>query len=309
MNFLSDFQQYYDQNVRAYEALWKQQQYFYERKVKDKRIVIGLSLAIVFILFLISKSWIWALVALIIIGLLFSSERKDKVVYINKMKEEVVKPAIRKCYSRFSYSIQGVSEEVFRESNMYYDYDNFTSYDMITGKSDDREFVVSEVTLTEKDFPDDHDSMAHEVFHGAFIKMEAGFSLHKPIYIEPNVQNKKLDSTLMIMKKAFGVDIKAMEIENEEFRKAFKIYFQDDKEASNVLTKEFMDKFLKIRNRYNAKMYFAFQQNNIYVLVSNLEVVDVEDVYENGISKSTLYGNLKVIQDIMDLAELAAANE
>lgn len=309
MNFLSDFQQYYDQNVRAYEALWKQQQYFYERKVKDKRIVIGLSLAIVFILFLISKSWVWALVALIIIGLLFSSERKDKVVYINKMKEEVVKPAIRKCYSRFSYSIQGVSEEVFRESNMYYDYDNFTSYDMITGKSDDREFVVSEVTLTEKDFPDDHDSMAHEVFHGAFIKMEAGFSLNKPIYIEPNVQNKKLDSTLMIMKKAFGVDIRAMEIENEEFRKAFKIYFQDDKEASNVLTKEFMDKFLKIRNRYNAKMYFAFQQNNIYVLVSNLEVVDVEDVYENGISKSTLYGNLKVIQDIMDLAELAAANE
>ncbi len=66
---------------------------------------------------------------------------------------------------------------------------------------------------------------------------------------------------------------------------------------------------MKIRNRYNAKMYFAFQQNNIYVLVSNLEIVDVDDVYDNGISKSTLYGNLKVIQDIMDLAELVATKE
>lgn len=309
MNFLSDFQQYYEQNVRAYEALWKQQQYFYERKVKDKRIVVGISLAIVFILFMFSKSWIWALVALIIIGLLVSSERKDKSIYVSKMKEEVVKPAIRKCYSRFSYSIQGVSEETFRESNMYYDYDKFTSSDMITGKSDDREFIISEITLTEKDFPDDPDSMAHEVFHGAFIKMEANYSLSKPIYIEPNVQNKKLDLTLMIMKKAFGVDIKALELENEEFRKVFKIYFQDDKEASNILTKDFMDKFLRIHNRYNAKMYFAFQQNNIYVLVSNLEIVDVNDVYDNGISKSTLYGNLKVIQDIMDLAESVATKE
>ncbi len=308
MNFLSDFQQYYNQNVRPYESLWKQQQNFFERRIKDKRIVVILCMIFVLVLAISSKNFLWLIVEAILVALLIYSETQDKAQCAIKLKEEVVKPAIRECYARYSYSIQGVSEEVFKESNMYYDYDKFSSSDMVKWKDNGREFILSEIHLQENVLPNDLDSLTHNVFSGAFIKMEANYSIDKPIYIEPNVQNKKTDSIISVLKKVLGIEIKSVNVDNENFRKVFKVFFQDES-ATKILTNEFVEKILEIRNKYNAKIYFTFQNNCVYVMVGGLKVVDVQDIYENGISKSTLYGNLKVIQDIVDLVELVATKE
>ena len=308
MNLLNNFHEYYDKKMKAYEKLYTQKRYHYKQREEEK---VFISLLVIVIALAIMCFWRGAIpfmVCVIILNILFSvfnwsNNQKD---YIEGIKKEVIFPAIIACFSEYRYSTAGVSESIYRESNMYYSYDKFSSSNMIKGMIDGRELRLSEVGLKEEAEAFGRNMGYETSFEGTFLKLEANYFVGNPIYIEPIVKSKVITSATVVLEKAFGLTKSTVKFDTPDFERFFEVFSQDHEEARRVLTPNFLELLLELRNRYNAKIYCTFKENNVYMLISNLKIVDVEDVYAKGLSKGTLYGNLKIIQDIVDVAELIA---
>ena len=158
-------------------------------------------------------------------------------------------------------------------------YDDFCSSDMIEGSIDGREFVLSEVTLTERDTSYENDipeTTDYTVFSGVFAKVQMNYSVESEIFIKPEESSsiKKFAQTM------FGKSENIVNVKDPEFERFFEIYCENKTEARKVITMDFIRKLVDFRNKYNRTMYFRFYKNDVYILISNNQLIKDKTIFE-----------------------------
>ncbi len=241
-----------------------------------------------------------------------------------KIKSEYVVPIIRKAIYPYQYSAKGITEEFFGNTFIYEEFDHYNiykSYDKITGKINEREFLVSNLYLKYEEILSNHRYMSyHEIewerlkkdtgkfFDGIFIKSKIPNTINSRVYIEPikwweNCKNYIEYSEAI----ANGINSKKYYLNSanikEEFENNFRIYEMGEQKNSEILNEKFMEEILKLKEKYNKDISICIANSTANIMINDTKLLDEKIFIEQDLNAESVLKSINLVEEVIDIVK------
>lgn len=183
--------------------------------------------------------------------------------------------------------------------------DRFRSNDLITAKYKGVFFRQSDVYIGDVERDSDGDTHEYTVFQGRWMIFEFNkdFNWDMQVVTKNFTSANRLGGILSFGKKK----TQKIELEDEAFNKAFRVFAQDEHEAFYILTPHIMEALLSLKTQLKSPIMLVFKGGMLHVAVNN-----GKDAFEGKIfgkfdineDKARLLNDLKLITDFVDLLSL-----
>lgn len=178
------------------------------------------------------------------------------LVIVNKDKNSVYGEVIPKIINDYMKELkynhyEGISSAVYREAR-FEGYDRYHSDDLITGKINNQEFIMSEVHTERRHTDKDGHTTYVTIFHGAFAKV----TLEKDFKCFVNIVNNRI--------KLFSKD-NYITIDNEAFEKIYDVFTDDKIKAMRLLTPDVTTKMIDLYNETGIYCEIKICNNILYI--------------------------------------------
>lgn len=201
-----------------------------------------------------------------------------KETLMRKIKREIIDNLISGIFkNRFmEYNAEGISKKSFDESGIYTGYNKFYSSDRI--KSSDDRICIANVTAIHEE-----ENNKNTLFYGIFGYMETEEFYPNEIIIKPDVENKYVSNVINTKNKIIGASNNSVRLENNEFERYFEVYSKDQIKARQVVTVEYMENLLELKQELNALIKILYIGNRKYIAIWNERIIDEKAIYKYGI--------------------------
>jgi hypothetical protein len=298
---LENFQKVYYEKVKPLEEE-------FEKEKKKIYIEIGLiaiitiSILILLITVLISKPSnrdAFKLVTYVIFGAILLS-----VMIIGKFTSKAKKTI-------FPTLFKSIDSNLIYDGKMKFPKDKcvdsnlFTSFsssyhceDSITAKVDNKDVEIYELRV-------ETGSGKHKrtVFYGLFIDVVLDKNLKSDMKI---VYNTTKD--FGIIKTLFANEDK-VNLENIDFENKYDVYCKDQIYARKIITLTFMEKLLYVTNKLNTGIEISFKNNNVYIAISRLQLINDGDLFTKKINMLNIAKDIDNVLEVIDTIDYLDLDE
>lgn len=223
-------------------------------------------LAVGFVSFIIAAPVGFLLFAVGII-LMATWARKAQKAFADLYKQNIVRAALCEVFEDVSFfPSQGISEETVESTGMMYTADRFTSNDLVTARYKDVPFTQSDVHIEERHRDSDGDTHYTTVFRGRWMifRFNKEFSCDLQV-VSSGFSGSRRKGGLFSFFTPKEEKMHKVELENQVFNKAFKVYAQNQHEAFYILTPHIMDALLQLRASSDSPLMLMFVNGELHV--------------------------------------------
>ena len=212
----------------------------------------------------------------LLISMLCTSKQAQE--YSLAFKNYFVKSSLEKIFTNLKYQPDsGVSYSTIASTNMMRMGDRYSANDLVTGNYKNIGFMQSDVHIEEKHETRDSDGHRSEYYVTIFKGRWMIFDFNKNFKADVQVAqrgfgNNKVNSWFFSENK-----FQKVEMESQEFNKAFNVYAQQPIDAFYILTPKIMEKIQNLDERNEGKLLLCFVDNKLHVGIYNHE-----DSFEHG---------------------------
>ena len=210
-------------------------------------------------------------------------------------KEEVVDEIIHAFCPNATYSPNnGVSEDLFRNSELFTSPNRYHAEDLIEGCLDKTSFICSEVHAEERRARSTKNGVQYyweDIFKGFLFIAD----FHKEFQGETTVLR---DSFFKIKMGASRV-----KMENPDFEKVFDVFSTNQIEARYLITPSMMERMLKLDSNFKKGITISFRDSTILVAIPDSKNRFEADVWSSLSDMSILKSDFAVLQSLLDIVD------
>ena len=206
----------------------------------------------------------------VIAALVCSKPAKE---YSLAFKNYFVKSSLQKIFTNLRYSPDsGISRQTIAGTHMMYMGDRYSSNDLVTGNYKTIRFTQSDVHIEERRERRDSDGRTHTYYVTIFKGRWMIFDFNKAFKADVQVAQKGFgNNTVGTWFAPKEERFKKVEMESQEFNKAFNVYAQQPLDAFYILTPKIMEKIRNLDERNDGKLLLCFIDNQLHVGIYNYE--------------------------------------
>lgn len=192
-------------------------------------------------------------------------------------KDYFVKSSLTEKFTDLKYMPEsGLPRHVIASTNMMYMGDRYASNDLITAKYKNIDFTQADVHIEEEHETTDSDGNTRTYYVTIFKGRWMIFDF-----------NKTFKANIQVCQKGFGNNkvntwfsknkFERVEMESQEFNKAFNVYAQLPLEAFYILTPKMMERIKHLDEKNDGRLLLCFIDNKLHV-----GIYDHDDSFEHG---------------------------
>lgn len=206
----------------------------------------------------------------VIAALVCSKPAKE---YSLAFKNYFVKSSLQKIFTNLRYlPDSGISRQTIAGTQMMRMGDRYSSNDLVTGNYKTIRFTQSDVHIEEEHETRDRDGHTRRYYVTIFKGRWMIFDFNKTFKADVQVAqkgfgNNKVGSWFASKEEKF----QKVEMESQEFNKAFNVYAQQPLDAFYILTPKIMEKIRNLDERNDGKLLLCFIDNQLHVGIYNYE--------------------------------------
>ncbi|MDF2865605.1 MAG: putative galanin [Clostridia bacterium] len=287
---LENFQKVYYEKVKPLEEEFENDKVTVRMKMA---IIIIIAIAIEFFLYAAVISSNTESTKLFIYVIVIAAFLCGAVIrnFTNKAKRTIFPTLFKSIDSNLIYDdVMRISRDKFIDSNLFTSSNcSYSPQDCLSTKIFDKD-----VKMCELEVQTGSGKNRHTVFSGIFLNI---------------VLDKKLQSDMKIVyntSKDFGI-IKTLfanedkvNLENIEFENEYDVYCSDQIYARKIITLTFMEKLLYATNKLNRRIKISFKNNNIYIAISGLQLINDSALFSKKIDMMNIAREINDILTIID---------
>lgn len=200
---------------------------------------------------------IGVILAIILSIVIFNSQKEKLSVWY---KEQIITRFVDVLVENGKYQRDsGISEQTFRDSNLYSNPDRYHSEDLISGKIGQTPFCFSEVHAEERQTRTDSKGRTQTTWTTLF----KGFMFVADF-------NKDFSANTVVARDTlFHFGSNRVKLENVEFEKRFDVYSSDQVEARYILSPSMMERIVALDKKFDDNIVISFYRSNIIIGISN----------------------------------------
>ena len=239
-------------------------------------IIIGLIVVALGVIISIILEWppmISMVGVMIVFFIALICTSKQAKEYSLAFKNYFVKSALTNIFSDLNYQPDnGIPHSTIASTHMMRMGDRYSSNDLVTGKYKSIGFTQSDVHIEEEHETRDKDGHTHRYYVTIFKGRWMIFDFNKTFKADVQVAqkgfgNNKVGSWFAKKEERF----QKVEMESQEFNKAFNVYAQQPIDAFYILTPKIMEKIQNLDERNQGKLLLCFIDNKLHVGIYNYE--------------------------------------
>ncbi len=211
---------------------------------------------------------------------------------LKTMKKEIFNAIIPEIFGTGTYMPQGMPQNMYNESKLYLNYNAYFASDRI--KKGMNQLDISNVTTTLK-----NQNTSTTIFKGIFAIMKLDDFYKDEILIKPDYENKFVSTLVDSKNKMLGENENVVRLENLEFEKYFEVYSKNQIKARQLLTVEYMEKMVNMKNKLNTLIKVRYFGDKKYVAIWNKRLIDEKDFYKNCVNLDKIKENIKEIYEVI----------
>ncbi|MBK1881418.1 DUF3137 domain-containing protein [Luteolibacter pohnpeiensis] len=194
--------------------------------------------------------------------------------YLRQFKHQAFKEAARLVAPGIHYlpdSMVGMNQ--FKRSHLFNSrIDRYHGEDCFHGKVGETEILLSELHVERKETTTDSKGRSQTrwvtVFQGIYLIADFNKAFHSWVLVEPDVAEANFG---WLGRKLQGLSGDLVRLENPEFERAFKIRAGDQVEARYLLTPDFQERLLRLRNTWPKGLSAAFIDSQMHLAIPKRE--------------------------------------
>lgn len=295
---LDNFQRVYYEKIKPFE-----EQIEKDKKILTTKIVIYLVIAFVVDIFLIAiaklnpSDYQILLIPFFIIAFYIGTAVKNSST---KIKNTIFPELFKSIDPNLSYNGKAeISFNIFKESNFFSNYSaSYKPSDFLTTKIDNKDVLMIELTVESGS-----GKSRTTVFEGVFVNIVLDKNIKNDMKI---VNNSTKD--FGIFKSLFPNEDK-VNLENMEFEEKYDVYCADQIYARKIITLTFMEKLLYATNKLNTRIRLSFKENNIYIAIDNIHVINDNNILSNKIDIENIAKEVDNILEVIKTIEYLDLDE
>jgi len=222
--------------------------------------------------------------------------------YKSRFKTDVSSIVIKSFFPDSTYNPgKHVAEDVFRNSNLYSNYNRYNGEDHVKALIDGQRLEFSELNVRYKARKSDRN-----VFYGVFAAMTIDNTAGFRISLKPDYAERYLGRFLGRMGQSIslGKEDKLVELESPAFEKSFAIRSNDQVQARKFLTPSTMQKILLLKTKYKDELAFSVRSNMLYVAFHSKKNLFEPNIFGRVYSYKELQELCLLFELILDLGAL-----
>jgi hypothetical protein len=209
--------------------------------------------------------------------------------YRARFKREVVAEIFRNSVSGASYEpFIGLDGQVFRDSGLFHDYDEYHSDDRVRGRTGRTPFETAEVKATYRGSGGTRIRLA---FHGLFMQLTLVPAVAATTIIDSATQGTfQLGDRTALEPVCLG---------NPRFERLFKVYSTNEAEARSIVTATMMERLSDLRKQIGHPLFLCVKGSRVYIGVHY-----GRKLFEPGVIRPTSRGAVRQMVEQFALAKL-----
>ena len=233
-------------------------------------IVTAITTIITFIFQLSPILVIVGMVLTFIIALICTGKQARE--YSLAFKSYFVKSSLQKIFTNLKYQPEnGISRATIASTNMMRMGDRYSSNDLVTGKYKEIGFTQSDVHIEEEHETRDSDGNTRTYYVTIFKGRWMIFDFNKSFKADVQVAQKGFGNNKVASWFLGEQKFQKVEMESQEFNKAFNVYAQQPLDAFYILTPKIMEKIRNLDERNEGRLLLCFIDNKLHVGIYNYE--------------------------------------
>lgn len=221
--------------------------------VKEQIITLIIALVIAIVLSKIFYSWIFIVLALVIVVFKSAFSRKSRL-YKTIFKGELIKKLVKENDENLDFEPERGIASIIYNKGEFERYDVFKSEDLITGKLEGKYKInMAEVHTEDKRKDSDGDTHYVTLFHGLFAEIE----IDKIVFGKLKLRKNEL--------KLFGGNKERVELDSGEFERLYDVYSTDKIMAMQLLTSDIMQMFIDFKEKHKITPELTLKENKLYI--------------------------------------------
>ncbi len=229
----------------------------------------------------------------------------NKHFYLIKCLKEEVTNSLYKTIINFDFKpYSGIYQGLYRKSNFIDKYDGYNVENFIAGKLEDHtNFQICDLLLSKIYKDSNGNEHKNVLFKGIFGVLDSEEIHNFTIRINPDINNKYINRIAVGMRKMVGIK-NTVRLENPEFERYFEVYSDNQIEAREILTIEFMEKLLILRKKINKEITIIYKEGKIFFFIRRGKLINEKTLMRKGVcpeTKKYTYDNIKLLVETMNL--------
>lgn len=192
---------------------------------------------------------------------------------IPMFKEQVIKKICHFLNPSYSYMPVGwFNEELFYKSGLFDRYNDFnTIYDVIEGTIGTTKFIFANITTSNFYYYNRMERNEQIALIKSFRGIIFAATFHKNFnghtIVKTDFSEKKLGYLGRDLQRLINGH-KLVELENPDFEKSFKVTSTDQVEARYILSVNFMEKILTLKEKLASEIQLSFIDNKVFITIA-----------------------------------------
>lgn len=209
--------------------------------------------------------------ALTFIIAMFCTSKQAKE-YSLAFKSYFVKSSLANIFTNLNYQPDnGISRATIASTNMMRMGDRYSSNDLVTGNYKTIGFTQSDVHIEEEHETRDSDGHTRRYYVTIFKGRWMIFDFNKTFKADVQVAQKGFGNNKLGSWFSGEQKFEKVEMESQEFNKAFNVYAQQPLDAFYILTPKIMEKIRNLDEKNEGKLLLCFIDNKLHVGIYNYE--------------------------------------
>jgi hypothetical protein len=249
-------------------------------------------------------SSLFTLIILIVFSGVTSLYRRQQFSVKSTYKHEVISKIVEAVDSNFVYQPYGqVVREYFNESRLFSEPDRYSGEDYISGRLGETDFQLSEIHAEYKSGSDyeDGSSSYSTIFKGFFMVADFHQDFQGHTIVVPD--NKAVGIWGRIQQAIKSQGMETAEMEDVDFEDKFDVFTTDQEEARNILSMSMIENIVKLKEKFDSKIYIAFLNSCIYIAIEWKLNIFEPNLHSTLLDENTIHGFLDEIWMCLEIIE------
>lgn len=262
-------------NLKELEDFRLEQIEIEKQKLKRGWLIFGSVIALTSAISLFLNLFPVIVVAFIVGGIWFLVWwSKVKKEYVLAIKEELVKKLIKSIDESFGYQPNSfIPQNVFKESNIVKGFNRYYGEDYFFGKLDDIPIEFSQLNVQKK-----HDKSTVTLFNGIFISVGFKHQFQGRAAVVTDTMEKTFGSFGRFFQNLTLSRDTLLKFDNPDFEKMFAIYSNNENEAKQLISQNFQNYLIQLRQEISGGVFFSYNRDRFYVGLFNRQDIFKVDI-------------------------------
>jgi hypothetical protein len=261
-------------------------------------ISVGLSLwAMVSVLPMANaeERWWMLLWGVVLNGVIVRFSYKYSSSYFRKtFKDNIVSRLVTFLDEGLRFSAGGCVPRIsFEDSRLFRNINNYRGEDLIHGEVSGLEFAFSEVHAQREKRDSKGRKSKHTIFRGMFFAIELPKRVSATTMIYPRLASQP----------RFSREVERIKLEDPIFERTFNVYANDQVGARVLLTTQFMEQVMALRQLCKQTPYLSFSHRHLYIAVPSRENLLEASLFQSVLNPVTVRRFISELDTVLSMAK------